>query len=201
MTDHTNIYEALLAAQQEFEPAHKSSRNDHFKSKYADLQACLDAVGPALSKHGITLFWRTEQRGDDWVVVCVLHHAASSSELLCSWPVITTKNDPQGFASGSTYARRYSLMAVTGLAPEDDDGNAASTGSDHKTLEPLLPAVARSKAAALMNPTKAAIERTDVDWLRVWVLDTDTDVRRELAKLLTEDERQYLASLREEGNH
>ena len=40
--------------------------------------------------------------------------------------VPASKQDPQGYGSALTYARRYSLMSACGIAPEDDDGNAAS---------------------------------------------------------------------------
>jgi hypothetical protein len=40
--------------------------------------------------------------------------------------VPAAKQDPQGYGSALTYARRYSLMAACGIAPEDDDGNAAT---------------------------------------------------------------------------
>ena len=122
-----SIYKALAAAQAEFAPALKTSTNPHFKSRYADLQAVVDSVGPSLNKHGIAYHWRSERAEHGWIVEAVLHHADSDTEISCAWPVIVAQNNAQGFASGSTYARRYSLMAVTGLAPEDDDGNAAST--------------------------------------------------------------------------
>jgi hypothetical protein len=44
--------------------------------------------------------------------------------------VPAAKQDPQGYGSALTYARRYSLMAACGIAPEDDDGNAASKKLD-----------------------------------------------------------------------
>jgi hypothetical protein len=43
------------------------------------------------------------------------------------------KQDPQGYGSALTYARRYSLLAATGLAPEDDDGNSASRKTEIKS--------------------------------------------------------------------
>src|SRR5690606_24979315 len=41
------------------------------------------------------------------------------------YPIHPVKADPQGEGSALTYARRYALMAIAGIAPEDDDGNAA----------------------------------------------------------------------------
>jgi hypothetical protein len=47
--------------------------------------------------------------------------------------VPASKQDPQGYGSALTYARRYSLMAACGIAPEDDDGNSASRRTEIKT--------------------------------------------------------------------
>ena len=44
----------------------------------------------------------------------------------CEVPLIIGKNDMQGYGSAVTYARRYGLMTMAGIAPEDDDGNAAA---------------------------------------------------------------------------
>jgi len=46
--------------------------------------------------------------------------------------VPAAKQDPQGYGSALTYARRYSLMAACGIAPEDDDGNSASRRTEIK---------------------------------------------------------------------
>jgi len=47
--------------------------------------------------------------------------------------VPASKQDPQGYGSALTYARRYSLMAACGIAPEDDDGNSASRRTEIKS--------------------------------------------------------------------
>jgi hypothetical protein len=47
--------------------------------------------------------------------------------------VPAAKLDPQGYGSALTYARRYSLMAACGIAPEDDDGNSASRRTEIKS--------------------------------------------------------------------
>ena len=41
-------------------------------------------------------------------------------------PLLVSKNDMQGYGSAVTYGRRYGLMSLAGIAPEDDDGNAAA---------------------------------------------------------------------------
>ena len=120
------IATALVKAQKAFGPALKTSTNPHFRSKYADLSACVEAVIDALNDNGIFLLQKNYDCPDGIMVETVFVH--ESGEMLeCGivhFPA--TKKDPQGYASALTYGRRYSLMAACGIAPEDDDGNRAS---------------------------------------------------------------------------
>lgn len=121
-----NIATALVKAQKSFAPALKTSSNPHFKSKYADLSACVEAVIDALHTNGIAMIQRTYEDDTGVTVETVFVH--ESGELLeCGkLHVPASKQDPQGYGSALTYARRYSLTTSCGIAPEDDDGNAAS---------------------------------------------------------------------------
>lgn len=121
-----NINAAFVQAQKAFAPALKGATNPHFKSKYADLAACVEAVIDALNANGIALQQHTFPDEKGITVETVFLHESGDC-LTCGklW-VPAPKNDPQGFGSALTYARRYSLMAACGIAPEDDDGNAAS---------------------------------------------------------------------------
>lgn len=121
-----NIATALVKAQKAFGPALKTSTNPHFRSRYADLSACVEAVIDSLNDNGIFLLQKNYDCANGVMVETVFVH--ESGEMLeCGivhFPAV--KQDPQGYASALTYARRYSLMAACGIAPEDDDGNAAS---------------------------------------------------------------------------
>jgi hypothetical protein len=121
-----NIATALVKAQKAFGPALKTHTNPAFRSKYADLSACIEAVMDALNDNGIAMVQQTREDATGVTVETVFVH--ESGELLSSGPlhVPAAKQDPQGYGSALTYARRYSLMAACGIAPEDDDGNAAS---------------------------------------------------------------------------
>lgn len=131
---HSNIAAALAAAQAEMGKATKDATNPHFKSKYADLGAVMDACMPALNKHGIAVIqpMQTDELGR-CMVTKFIHNTGESLE--CSVPLIVSKNDMQGLGSAMTYARRYGLMALAGIAPEDDDGNAAAKAAP-KTVSP-----------------------------------------------------------------
>jgi hypothetical protein len=126
------IATALVKAQKAFGPALKSSTNPHFKSRYADLAACVEAVIQGLNDNGIALIQKCYDCNDGVMVETMFVH--ESGEMLeCGiLHVPASKQDPQGYGSALTYARRYSLMAACGIAPEDDDGNSASRRTEIK---------------------------------------------------------------------
>jgi len=126
MTEHKNIYMALAAAQSEMGTVKKGSVNSGFKSKYADLADVVATVSPALNAQGIAFFHVPASQGDQWVMRTVLAHGATDTQVSCDVPLIIGKNDMQGYKSASTYAKRIGLESLTGVAPEDDDGNAAA---------------------------------------------------------------------------
>jgi len=127
------IATALVKAQKSFGPALKSSTNPHFKSRYADLAACVEAVISGLNDNGIALIQKC-YNCDNGVMVETMFVHESGEMLECgTLHVPASKQDPQGYGSALTYARRYSLMAACGIAPEDDDGNSASRRTEIKT--------------------------------------------------------------------
>lgn len=126
MSEHKNIYMALASAQSEMDKAEKRANNPHFKSKYADLADVRSACFPALNAHGIAIVQSTGECETGRYVETELHHGQSETSVKCRVPLIIQKNDMQGYGSAVTYARRYGLMALAGIAPEDDDGNAAA---------------------------------------------------------------------------
>jgi len=128
-----NIAAAFVKAQRQFGPALKTSTNPHFKSKYADLANCIEAVIEALNANGIGLMQRTYECKDGVLVETVFIHESGEVMECGMLHVPAGKQDPQGYGSALTYARRYSLLAATGLAPEDDDANAASRRTEIKS--------------------------------------------------------------------
>jgi hypothetical protein len=116
---------AMAAAFAEIEAATKGANNPHFKSKYADLGAVIDAIKPALIKHGLFFAQHCRPAEDGVSVETVLYHSAGERESLGTLYVPANKRDAQGFGSALTYARRYALMTAFGVPAEDDDGNAA----------------------------------------------------------------------------
>lgn len=113
---------AFVKAQREFGSALKTSKNPHYKTMYADLAACVEAVIDALNNNGIALMQKTYECNNGVIVETVFIHESGEVIDCGLLHVPASKQDPQGYGSALTYARRYSLLASTGLAPEDDDG-------------------------------------------------------------------------------
>jgi hypothetical protein len=126
------IATALVKAQKAFGPALKTSTNPHFRSRYADLSACVEAVMDGLNANGIALVQQLSECNDGVIVETIFVHESGESFNCGKLHIPAVKHDAQGFGSALTYARRYSLMSACGIAPEDDDGNAASKGNTAK---------------------------------------------------------------------
>ena len=149
-----NIATALVKAQMAFGPALKTATNPHFRSRYADLSACVEAVMDGLNSNGIALIQQCSESDTGVIVETVFIHESGEMLNCGKLHVPAVKHDPQGYGSALTYARRYSLMAACGIAPEDDDGNAASRKTEIKKSE-----VDESRMADLL----AAIEATTTE--------------------------------------
>ena len=148
------IAAALVKAQKAFGPALKTSTNPAFRSKYAKLENCIEAVIDALNDNGIMLMQQTRACEDGVIVETTFIH--ESGEMLSGGilHVPAAKHDPQGYGSALTYARRYSLQAACGIAPEDDDGEASMKAyrpqekpADKPAAKPVAQPAPQPKAA------------------------------------------------------
>lgn len=130
---------ALVAAIGELQNVAKTASNPYFKSKYAPLDAIVDATRPVLAKHGLAIQQMPIfQDGMAGVTTTIIHKSgfSTSSTLLLPLKDIS----PQGVGGAISYARRYALAAVCGLATEEDlDGNEHAS----KTIEAPRPAIAK----------------------------------------------------------
>jgi hypothetical protein len=147
---------ALAKAQGVMEGATKDSSNPFFKSKYADLSSVWDACRKPLSDNGLSVVQTSEFIPEHPDMVCIetlLCHS-SGEWIKGRLAVKPVKADPQSVGSCITYLRRYSLQSIVGIAPEDDDGNAASGKHDDKAKP-----IAQSKK---VEPTPTSKEKDDV---------------------------------------
>ncbi len=166
--DTKNVCAALVKAQRGFAPALKTSTNPHFRSRYADLSACVEAVVDSLNAAGIMLMQKQHPCDGGVSVETIFVHESGECLSAGILSVPAAKQDPQGYGSALTYARRYSLMAACGIAPEDDDGNAAvkakqtrGASEDQETGDPMT-ALAPQVQAKVRATVAAALEAFNV---------------------------------------
>jgi len=164
------IASALVKAQREFGPALKSSTNPHFRSKYADLSACIEAVITALNNNGIYLMQLTDEHDGGVKVSTTFIHESGEQLSAGSLFMPAIKHDAQGYGSALSYARRYSLMAACSLATEDDDGNQAT-----KTAPPQAIPKAAPKQLEAQHKLPSKIEGKDAQWQIKVSADPGTD--------------------------
>lgn len=119
------LAKALCKAQSKLKHAVKDSTNPHFKSKYADLASVINACKDELTANGLSVAQGLSS-ADGTSLTCTTMLLHTSGQWLSSDLTLRpTKQDAQGIGSCATYARRYSLAAMVGIAQDDDDGQAA----------------------------------------------------------------------------
>jgi hypothetical protein len=127
------IAAALAKAQAAMSHAHKGATNPHFRSRYADLPAVIDATLPHLNAHGIAVIQSPRLDGSVMAVETRLIHTSGQwlgDVISCQ----LGKTDPQAIGSATTYLRRYALQAIACIgSDEDDDGERAMSRPDDET--------------------------------------------------------------------
>lgn len=122
----TDLAKTMIQVQQSLTPALKDSINDSTNSSYASLKSVMEVCRAALLNHGI---WMTQypvsvEKGLLGLVTKIIHAATGQWQCsLIEMPLL--ENDPQGYGSAMTYARRYGLSALLGIITEDDDAESA----------------------------------------------------------------------------
>lgn len=129
---------------------------------HAELCDVVDAVTPALSKHGLSSSWKITKDDPAWMeVTCYLRHVGGHEESVSMGgppDAGGAKNAIQARASTKTYLERYTLKGITGLSErnDDDDGSGRNAGKD-------------LREAALDDLLKRVTDARDADQLtKVW---------------------------------
>lgn len=125
------LVKALAKVQGSIKPAKKESENPFFKQKYADLTSVWDSCRKELSTNGLAVIQTTKNSNGEVTVVTTLAHE-SGQWIRGELTMKPIKNDPQGIGSAITYARRYALAAMIGIATEDDDAETATRRDEKK---------------------------------------------------------------------
>ena len=153
-----SLASAMAAAFAKIEGATKGATGQvgQQKYKYANIEAVIGAIKPALINHGLFFTQHPEPSDRGVTIETWLHHASGDSLSLGKLYVPANKQDAQGFGSALTYARRYALVTAFGVPVEDDDGNAAARGQGQQgTVSP----------AAASYPDAEPI--SDADWAKI----------------------------------
>lgn len=145
---------ALVKARAEFTSIQKDKTNPHYKNRYATLDAVLDAVTPALCKHGLAIVQSTSTESAKIELKTYLYHE-SGEHISSSYPLPDIM-DAQKLGAALTCARRYALCALLSVtADEDDDGisgKAAETKS--QVIEPRRSVAQPKPQAQKIEPQK-----------------------------------------------
>jgi hypothetical protein len=148
----------LVAAQAALRPVGKDAKNPAFRSKYASLDAIMEAVRPTLAAHGLAVTQGVvhPETGDGGKLVGItvetrlLH--ASGEWMTSVTPVPVAKADAHGLGSALSYGRRYGVSALLALSTdEDDDGNAAALQTSRPVSPTSKPTQQESHAAPEPN--------------------------------------------------
>lgn len=160
---------ALVKAQKNMGAALKDAKNPFFKSKFADLNAVIDASIPVLNEQGIAVLQTPQVIDGKPVIQTILLH--ESGEYLASNTEVTASksNDPQAAGSAISYARRYGLQATVTLKAEDDDGESAmGRKGDKSALNVPLPVssapVSTSSTTVTIPATAGLTDKPKTDW-------------------------------------
>lgn len=171
MQQSENISElsaALSKAQGEITCAVKDSTNPHFKSKYADLSSVWNACRAPLSKNGLAVIQTMDSTPEGKIILITTLSHSSGQWIRSSLPVLMSKMDAQGMGSALTYTRRYSLSAIVGVAPDDDDAEASIDRSPKFKKEEPKPEIQLVTLEQAVELTKI-LKGCDPDYkVRLW---------------------------------
>ena len=156
MSENINeLAKALAAAQGALESVKRDKKNDHFNFKYADLAACLEVCREPLSKNGLAVIQipsHYDSATKKINVATMLCHS-SGQYIKGELEIIVTKPDAQGIGSAITYARRYSLCAMVGIAQDDDDANASCGIEPKQQQQPKQQQPAKAEQPEVITST------------------------------------------------
>jgi hypothetical protein len=120
-TEIGKLATALAEARKIIKHPTRNKVNPHFRNRYADLTAVLDAVTPAFSEVGLAIV----QMIEGTQLVTTLTH--SSGEFISTAADIPAHTNAQQLGSALTYLRRYTVQALAAIAADDDDDGAAAS--------------------------------------------------------------------------
>jgi hypothetical protein len=167
LAPNAELFAALADLQAEYpkvakgQTAQVKSDKGNYSYDYSDLASCSEVIMPLLGKHGLAFIARPTRNGEgDFVLAYSLVHKSGARED-GDYP-LPSSGTAQSIGSAITYARRYSLCAITGIAPggKDDDGAEATARGEMQTSRPRQ----QSRPAEPLPPPSEPDEKLIADW-------------------------------------
>ena len=154
----TELASAMLKVQATLQPAIKDQDNPLTDSRYATLNAVMNACKDALISNGVWMAqYPVASEPGHLALVTKLTHTASGQFQASVLHMPLPQADPQGYGSAMTYARRYALSALLGMICEDDDDGNAARSRENGSQNVSHQTVANSGSISTPTPaTKAA---------------------------------------------
>jgi len=177
---------ALAKAQGAITGAKKGVENTYFHSKYADLAACWDACRGPLSDNGLAVIQTTVPHPEGVTVVTTLAHS-SGQWVRGLLTMIADKPGPQPLGSLMSYARRYGMAAIVGLAQVDDDAESATAR------------VSPQKRTKYIKAMNEAVKNQDGPGLLELIEELNNEEQLAIWNELRSDERAAIKKLRQEA--
>lgn len=139
--EKTNLYKGMSKFRKQLKQPKLDGDNPFFKSGYVTLEGVQKAVDEALKDTGLSYIQKVYNDGNGGVgVETIIMHEEGESLSSGQLSLRPTKNDPQGYGSAITYAKRYQLAAMFGVSSDkDDDGNAASQPQQQQQTPQITP--------------------------------------------------------------
>lgn len=122
------------------------------RSKYADLPNISRIVLTRCAELGLYFCARPTMHSEfGFVLAYELTHVGGETRA-GFYPL--AKESPQAMGGQITYARRYALLAITGVAPDDDDDDAAEAQAEYVRMRQAPPEVDEHGAATFAEQTR-----------------------------------------------
>lgn len=194
-----SLYAAFCAAQSDFGEIVKTTKGA--RGKYAPLDAVLSAIVPALNRNGLVLCQPTRIVNGAIMVETRIIHAATGEFISCDYPVADIGKPHQETGAALSYAKRYSVLSLCGVAPENEDdddklNHSNSTGRQAPKIEQKVTPVAEQKREMTVEERvknfriKLSQQKDADEVIVLW----ESPRAEELRALLNEDQHKELAS-------
>jgi ERF superfamily len=193
------LYKAMAAAQSAMGPLAKDAKGNF--GKYATLASVIEVVLPPLCAQGIAVIQMPETSADGVTLITLLCHEGGGV-MRTEITMKPAQNTPQGIGSTITYARRYSLMAIAGVAPDDDDGTAGSAPNTARNITPPENTQTKSSADDDWKQWQSVIHDTNnIDELRAWATANRPDRGHRYRSNFDQAVIERIAAIKEEQAH